>query len=204
MSFYRGMTCENVTIKGDKGTPIIAYVAKPSGPGPFPGVVLVHHLPGWSEFYIETTRRFAHHGYLAICANLYERAGQGNPDDVAACVDLWGGRVVMGKEELNAKTPVAPVEMTKDLSCPLLGIFGNDDSAPSPEQVNQHEGELKRHGKMHEFYRYDGAGHGIFYWHRPLYRPEQAMDGWSKVFTFFGNTGGWEAGGERVFTEDRV
>jgi carboxymethylenebutenolidase len=31
----------------------------------------------------------------------------------------------------------------------------------------------KMHGKMHEFYRYDGAGHGIFYWHRPLYRPEQ-------------------------------
>jgi dienelactone hydrolase len=24
------------------------------------------------------------------------------------------------------------------------------------------------------------------YWHRPLYRPEQAMDGWSKVFAFFG------------------
>jgi len=34
---YRGMTCENVTIKGDQGTPITAYVAKPSGPGPFPG-----------------------------------------------------------------------------------------------------------------------------------------------------------------------
>ena len=59
MSFYRGMTCENVTISGDKGTPITAYVAKPSGPGSFPGVVLIHHLPGWSEFYIETTRRFA-------------------------------------------------------------------------------------------------------------------------------------------------
>src|SRR5258705_11658720 len=91
MLFYRGMTCENVTIKGDNGTPITAYVAKPSGPGPFPGVVLVHHLPGWSEFYIETTRRFAHHGYLAICANLYERAGQGNPDDVAAKVRADGG-----------------------------------------------------------------------------------------------------------------
>ena len=47
MSFYRGMTCENVTIKGDKGTPITAYVAKPAGPGKFPGVVLIHHLPGW-------------------------------------------------------------------------------------------------------------------------------------------------------------
>jgi carboxymethylenebutenolidase len=222
MLFYRGMTCENVTIKGDNGTPITAYVAKPAGPGPFPGVVLVHHLPGWSEFYIETTRRFAHHGYLAICANLYERAGEGNPDDVAAkvradggiadaqmvgdteaavkwmraqsnhngkvgifgscsggrhafiyacqkkdvdaCAELWGGRVVMGKEELNAKTPVAPV----------------------PEQVNQHEAELKKHGKTHEFHRYDGAGHAIWYWHRPLYRPEAAMDGWSKVFAFFG------------------
>src|SRR5262249_32605175 len=91
MSFYRGMTCENVTINGDKGTPITAYVAKPAGAGPFPGVVLVHHLPGWSEFYIETTRRFAHHGYLAICANLYERAGEGNPDDVAAKVRADGG-----------------------------------------------------------------------------------------------------------------
>ena len=91
MPFYRGMTCENVTINGDKGTPITAYVARPSGPGPFPGVVLVHHLPGWSEFYIETTRRFAHHGYLAICANLYERAGEGNPDDVAAKVRADGG-----------------------------------------------------------------------------------------------------------------
>ena len=189
MLFYRGMTCENVTIKDDKGTPITAYVAKPSGPGPFPGIVLVHHLPGWSEFYIETTRRFAHHGYLAICANLYERAGQGNPDDVAAkvradggipdaqmvgdteaavkwmraqsnhngkvgifgscsggrhafiyacqrkdvdaCADLWGGRVVMGKEELNAKTPVAPVEMTKDLSCSAYSATTTARRAPS-------------------------------------------------------------------------
>ena len=40
MSFYRGMTCENVTISGDKGTADTAYVAKPSGAGRFPGVVL--------------------------------------------------------------------------------------------------------------------------------------------------------------------
>jgi carboxymethylenebutenolidase len=44
MSFYRGMNCENVTINGDQGTPIIAYSAE--GAGPFPGEVLVHHLPG--------------------------------------------------------------------------------------------------------------------------------------------------------------
>ena len=29
------------------------------------------------------------------------------------------------------------------------------------------------------------AGHGFFYYHTPMYRPEAAMDGWAKVFTFF-------------------
>src|ERR1700676_1979746 len=112
MSFYRGMTCENVTIKGDGGTPITAYVAKPEGPGPFPGVVLIHHLPGWSELYIETTRRFAHHGYLPICANLYERAGgggDGNPDEVHPKVGarrhrrLPDGRRYRGRREMDAR-----------------------------------------------------------------------------------------------------
>ena len=65
MSFYRGMTCENVTIKGDKGTPITAYMAKPSGPGPFPGVVLVHHLPG--------LERVLHRDDAPLCASRLSR-----------------------------------------------------------------------------------------------------------------------------------
>jgi len=92
----------------------------------------------------------------------------------------------MSREELNAKTPVAPVDLTAGLSCPVLGIFGNEDRAPSPDQVDQHEAALKAHGKAYEFYRYDGAGHGIFYYHRPMYRVEPALDGWSKVFAFLG------------------
>ena len=52
----------------------------------------------------------------------------------------------------------------------------NDDRAQSPEQVDQHEAELKKHRKDYEFHRYDGAGHGIFYYHRPMYRVEQALE----------------------------
>ena len=81
--------------------------------------------------------------------------------------------------------PVAPIDMTANLSCPLLGLFGNDDQRPNPEQVNQHEEELKKHGKEYEFFRYDGAGHGFFYYDRPMYRVEQALDGWKKVWAFF-------------------
>ena len=99
-------------------------------------------------------------------------------------VDCWGGRVVMTPEDLTPKYPVSPLDYTADLSCPLLGLFGNDDHGPTAEQVNQHEAELKKHGKTYEFYRYDDAGHGFFYYHRPSYRQEQAVDGWQKVFAF--------------------
>src|ERR1043165_4653280 len=89
---FRGMAGESVTLKGDEGFSIVAYVAKPEGKGPFPGVVLIHHLPGWDDYYMEMTRRFAHAGYYAICHNLYEReGGQNNPDDVAAKVRADGG-----------------------------------------------------------------------------------------------------------------
>ena len=103
-----------------------------------------------------------------------------------AVADLWGGGVVMAKEDLTEARPVAPIDYTADLTAPLLGLFGNDDQHPTPEQVNLHEAELKRHGKTYEFHRYDGAGHGFFYYHTPMYRPEAAMDGWEKIFSFFG------------------
>lgn len=240
---YEGMLAETITMPGYKGDLINAYFARPLGPGPFPGIVLVHHMPGWDEFYREMSRRLTAHGYITICPNLYYRFGHGTPDDVTATVraaggvpdetvvgdceaamhylrslpycsgkvgiigtcsggrhafltacrvkgfdavvDCWGGGVV--QQELTPQRPVAPIDLTKDLSCPLLGLFGNEDQNPTPEQVNRHEEELKRYGKNYEFHRYDGAGHGIFYYDRPaMYRAEQAMDCWQKIFAFFG------------------
>jgi carboxymethylenebutenolidase len=90
----------------------------------------------------------------------------------------------MSKEELTPNQPAAPIDFTKDLSAPLLGLFGLEDKAPTPEQVDQHEAELKKHGKNYEFHRYAGAGHGFFYYDRAAYRQEQAVDGWKKVFAF--------------------
>ena len=72
----------------------------------------------------------------------------------------------------------------RELTAPLLGIFGNDDANPNREQVNRTEAVLKKLGKDYEFHRYDGSGHGFFNWARPAYRPEQAADGWAKVFAF--------------------
>jgi carboxymethylenebutenolidase len=227
---------------GANGDLINAYLARPLGKGPFPAMVLAHHMPGWDQWYREATFKFAHHGYVTISPNLYFRTGHGTPEDVAAkvradggvsddqavgdlaggmkhvralpyvngkvgifgtcsggrhayltacrtpgfnaVIDCWGGRVVMTLEELTAKTPVSPLDYTKDLSCPILGLFGEEDTSPTPEQVKRHEDELKKHGKNYEFHMYPKAGHGFFYYHRPNYRQEQAVDGWQKVFAF--------------------
>ena len=91
----------------------------------------------------------------------------------------------MSPEELSPARPVAPIDYVSSLSAPLLGLFGNEDKYPTPEQVDQLEAELVRHGKEYEFYRYDGASHGFFYYFAPMYRPEATMDGWEKIFAFF-------------------
>ena len=39
-----GMTCEVIDLKGANGDTINAYYARPTGDGPFPSVVLIHHL----------------------------------------------------------------------------------------------------------------------------------------------------------------
>src|SRR5437867_9212943 len=88
---YEGMLAETVMVQGYNGDAINAYFARPLGPGPFPGVVVIPHMPGWDEWYRETTRRFAHHGYLSLSPNIYYRFGHGSPDDVAAKVRAAGG-----------------------------------------------------------------------------------------------------------------
>jgi len=102
-----------------------------------------------------------------------------------AVVDCWGGRVVMPAESLNPAQPVSPIDLTEQLACPLLGIFGNDDQFPAPAEVDQLEEVLKGLGKDYTFYRYDGAGHGFWSYTGEGYRATAAMDSWDKALAFF-------------------
>jgi carboxymethylenebutenolidase len=244
---FRNIQTEMVNYIGHNRDRGEAYYARPSGNGPFPGIVVIHHMPGWDEWTCEVARKFAHHGYAAVAPSLYFRVGDGadeavvakvrgdggNPDDqivgdvagavaflreqshaagkvgiigfcsggretylsacrlgssIDAAVDCWGGNVVVAKEALTAKKPVAPIDLTDGIKCPIMGLFGNEDGNPTPEAVNQTEAALKKFGKTYEFHRYDGAGHAFFAHYRPNYRVEPAVDGWNKVMAFFGKT----------------
>jgi carboxymethylenebutenolidase len=187
MSHYRGLQADTVKFRGHNSDQGEAYYARPSAAGKYPGIVVIHHLPGWDEWIIEVVRKLTHHGYAAISPHLYFREGSDSPDDIgarvraaggvadaqvmgdvagamaylraqpnatgkigvigfcsggrhtylAACtlsgidaaVDCWGGNVIVDNpKDLNDKRPVAPIDLTEKLNCPLLGIFGNDDA----------------------------------------------------------------------------
>ena len=103
-----------------------------------------------------------------------------------AAVDCYGAFIV-GTPPEGMPLKVGPiVHMAKDLSCPLLGLFGEDDQSPSPGQVAELDKALNDAGKAHEFHSYPGAGHAFFSVNRPAYRPEAAVDGWGKIWDFFG------------------
>lgn len=240
---YDGILAESIKLAGSGGDLVEAYFARPLGPGPYPGVVVIHHMPGHDAGTKEITRTFAVNGYAAVCPNLYWREAPGaDPDDAAATARAAGGvpdeRLVGdvggaaaflrslayssgkvgvigycsgGRQSFLAAcslnldaavdcygafvtgTPpegfplqVRPiVDMTPQLSCPLLGLFGQDDKYPSPEHVDELEAALKEAGKTYEFYRYEGAGHAFFSVGRSNYRVEAALDGWQRIWTHF-------------------
>lgn len=240
---YEGMLAETVRFASQKGDVIGGYLARPLGPGPHPGVVVIQEAFGLVEHTRELARRFAAHGYIAVAPDLYYRLGPTTPSDrnavmqrmaslsdsqviadlegavaalrsvatcsgkigcighcsggrhtllfacntrnLAAAVDCYGGRVVTS--ELTPAQPRAVVDMVASLSCPLLGLFGESDANPSPEHVKRLEEELKKHRKTHEFKSYPpDTGHGFFAGYRPSYRQEAAVDGWQRIFDFFG------------------
>ena len=89
---YDGIMAETIKIAGHGGDEIAAYFARPLGPGPYPGVVVIHHMPGWDEATKEIARRFATHGYSALCPNLFYREGpDASPDDATAAARAAGG-----------------------------------------------------------------------------------------------------------------
>ena len=241
---HDAMMAETITLTGDNGDDIEAYLARPLGSGPYPGVVVIHHMPGYDLATKEIVRTFAVHGYAAVCPNLFHRyapgaspgdaaaaarAAGGVPDgqclgdvagaihylrslpyangrvgvigycsggrqtyltacrlEVDAAVDCYGGRVVASADDLSDAHPTAPIDMTADLRCALLGLFGAEDANPSPAHVARMEEELKAHAKTYEFHSYPGAGHGFFSVDRPSYHVDAAKDGWKQIWHWFG------------------
>jgi len=94
------------------------YLAVPEGPGPWPGVVVVHDIRGMSEDVRALAERFASAGYLALAPNLFAggnriacmvRAIESHFSGVGPAVDTIGAARdhLMADERCTGKIGVA-------------------------------------------------------------------------------------------------
>lgn len=68
------LTAGEVKIPVDDGS-LPAYRAAPTGPGPFPTILVIEEIFGVHEYIMDVCRRFARAGYLAVAPELYARLG---------------------------------------------------------------------------------------------------------------------------------
>jgi carboxymethylenebutenolidase len=79
----------------------------------------------------------------------------------------------------------APIELVKDLKCPVLGLYGGLDKGISAKDVEDMRAALKAAGKNDEIIVYPNADHGFLADYRASYNAEAAADGWKKMLAFF-------------------
>lgn len=92
--------------------------------------------------------------------------------------------------EIRAAAPYygeIPNEATlKNLACPILYIYGDQDFWITKDEVKRLEGTLKKLNKPGEVKIYPGAPHAFFNdTRKDVYRPTEAQDAWQRTLDFF-------------------
>ncbi len=96
-----------------------------------------------------------------------------------AAVVFYGGSIGTAWADAG-EAAESPFDRGDRIACPVLGLFGREDTNPSPEDVARLDAELTRLGVTHELVSYDGAGHAFLNASRPSHRPEAAADAWRR------------------------
>ncbi len=154
--------------------------------GGVPDERLVGDVAGCADFLRSLPASNKKVGTIGYCSGGRQSFLAGCSLDLQAVVVCYGAFMVRTppKEFPSKAGPVA--HLAGSLSGPMLGLFGAEDSFPTPEETKELEDILDKAGKEYEFHTYEGAGHAFFATDRPSYRPEAAKDGWQRIFAFYG------------------
>jgi carboxymethylenebutenolidase len=81
------------------------------------------------------------------------------------------------------RTP--PIDLVKDLKCPVLGLYGGQDKGIPAADIEAMRAAIKAAGKDAEIVVYPDAPHGFLADYRPGYNAEASADGWKRMLAFF-------------------
>jgi len=81
--------------------------------------------------------------------------------------------------------PKQPIDIVKDVKCPVLGLYGAADTGISVASVTKMENAMNAAHKTCEFRVYPGAPHGFHADYRPSYNQAAAEDGWKLAVNWF-------------------
>jgi carboxymethylenebutenolidase len=96
-----------------------------------------------------------------------------NSPHVGAVASFYGGRPI-------------DEDTLKQISAPILAIFGENDQGIPPERHAALDTALTGQGLPHAIYVYPGAPHAFFNDSRPhAYRPAAAKDAWARTLAWF-------------------
>jgi carboxymethylenebutenolidase len=100
--------------------------------------------------------------------------------ELSASVVFYGGNIMKALGE-----GPTPFERTAAINCPMLGLFGMDDTNPSQADVAAISAELTKRGKWHEFHSYRDAGHAFEnFLNAERYRERAARAAWGETLAF--------------------
>jgi carboxymethylenebutenolidase len=103
---------------------------------------------------------------------------------LSACAPFYG--MVRYPEGLDlASKPRSPLDAIPDLTCPVLGFYGEEDPIIPVADVRELEERLANTCHRGEVRLYAGAGHAFMNTTRPeMHRPEAEADAWSRLVPF--------------------
>jgi carboxymethylenebutenolidase len=141
---------------------------------------------------------------LSATANHARGQSAAGADRVGGTGFCWGGSTTMqyaahdknlraavawygppGREYKGEPQPVSGFDVAKNITCPFLGLFGEEDKNPTPEDVRKFEALLNQHNPNVEIVIYPNAAHAFHADYRQSYRPEAAKDAWTRCVTWF-------------------
>jgi len=132
--------------------------------------------------------------------------GKADTDKLGITGFCWGGRIVWLYDAHNPavkagvawygplagdptpQKPKNPVDITKELHGPVLGLYGGADTGISQDSVEKMRGALKGGSPAamkSEIKVYPAAPHAFNADYRPSYRKEAAEDGWKQCLAWF-------------------